>query len=65
MHPVTASISGKLWEIKEDTGNLQTYNESFPISYRSRDICLDCRSVINISDKLVKKISFSETIIYT
>ena len=36
----------------------------FRISYRSRDICLDGKSYINISDWMVQKIIFTETIIY-
>ena len=61
MHPATASISIKFWEIKEDTGISKGTTNHF---YRSRDIWLDCGSFINLSDYIVSKISFTETIIY-
>ena len=64
MHPVTASISVKFWEIKEDTGISNRTTSHFRISYRSRDICLDCGSFMNLNDSIVAKISFTETIIY-
>ena len=64
MHPVTASISVKVWEIKEATGICKCTTSHFRISYRSRDIWLDCGVFINLSDEIVSKISFTETIIY-
>ena len=64
MHPVTASISVKFWEIKEDIGISKRKTCHFRISYRSRDICLDCGSFINLSNLIVSKISFTGTVIY-
>ena len=50
MHPVTVPISVKFWEIKEDIGIPKRTKSHFRISYRSRDIWLDCGSFINLSD---------------
>ena len=50
VHPVTASISVKFWEVKEDTGISKRTTNHFHISYRSRDICPDYGSFINLSD---------------
>ena len=50
VHQVTASISVKFWEIKEDTGISKCTTSHFRISYRPRDIWLDCESFINLSD---------------
>ena len=49
VHPVTASISVKFQEMKEDI-DISKHRMSHRISYRHRDVCLDCRSFINISD---------------
>ena len=46
MHPVTASISIKFCEIKEDIGISKRTTTHFRISYRSLDIWLDCGSFI-------------------
>ena len=64
MHPATASISVKLRGMKEDIDISKRWTGHFLISYRSRDIYLDCGSFINISDWIVQKINFTETIIY-
>ena len=64
MHPATTSISVKFRGIKEDTDISKRWTSLFCISYRSRDICLDCTSYINICDWMVKKITFTETIIH-
>ena len=64
VHPATASISVKFQGIKQDIDISKRWTSHFRISYRSRDICLDCRSYINISDWMVQKIIFTETIIY-
>ena len=64
VHPVTASISVKFRGMKEDVDISKPWTSHFRISYRSRDICLDYRSYINISDWMVQKIIFTETIIY-
>ena len=64
VHPATASISVKFWEIKEDIGISKRTTSHVRICYRSRDIWLDCGSFINLSDKIVSKISFTETIVY-
>ena len=50
VHPVTASISVKFWETKEDTPISKRTTSYFRISYRSRDILLDCGSFIDLSD---------------
>ena len=50
VHPATASISVKFRAMKEDIDISKRLTSHFRISYRSRDICLDCRSHINISD---------------
>ena len=50
VHPATASISVKFRAMKEDTDISKRRTSHFRISYRSRDIYLDCRSYINISD---------------
>ena len=50
VHPLIASISVKFQGIKEDIDILKRRTSHFCISYRFRDICLDCRSFINISD---------------
>ena len=50
VHPVTASISVKFWEIKEDIGISKRTTSHFRISYRSQDICLDWGSFVNLSD---------------
>ena len=50
LHPATASISVKFRGMKEDIDISKRRTSQFRISYRSRDICLDCRSFINISD---------------
>ena len=64
VHPATASISVKFRGMKEDTGIPKHTTNHFHISYRSQDMCLDCGSFINISDWIVQKITFTETIIY-
>ena len=64
VHPATASVSVKFRWMKEDIDISKRWTSHFRISYRSRDICLDCRSYINISDWMVQKIIFTETIIY-
>ena len=64
VHPVTASISVKFRGMKADIDISKRWTSHFRISYRFRDICLDCRSFINISDWIVQKITFTETIIY-
>ena len=64
VHPTTASISVKFRAMKEDIDISRSWTSHFRISYRSRDICLDCRFYINISDWMVQKIIFTETIIY-
>ena len=64
VHPATASISVKFRAVKEDIDILKRWTSHFRISYRSRDIYLDCRSYINISDWMVQKIIFTETITY-
>ena len=64
VHLVTASISVKVRGMKADIDISKRWTSHFRISYRFRDICLDCRSFINISDWMVQKISFTETIIY-
>ena len=58
--PVIASISVKFREIKEDVDIWKRWTSHFRISYRFRDICLDCRSFINISDWMVQKNIFTE-----
>ena len=63
MHLVTASIYVKFWEIKEDIGISKRTTSHFRISYRSRDICLDYGSFINLSGQIVSKFSFTEKII--
>ena len=63
VHPATASISVKFREMKEDIDTSKRWTSHFRISYRSRDICLDCRSFINTSDWMLQKIIFTETII--
>ena len=63
VHPATASIFVKFRGLKEDIDISKRWTSHFRISYRSRDICLDCRSFININDWIVQKI-FTETIIY-
>ena len=64
VHPATASISVKFRAMKENTDISKRWTSHFRISYRSRDICLDCRSHINMSDWMVQKIIFTETITY-
>ena len=64
VHPATASISVKFRAMKEDIDISKRWTSHFRIFYRSRDICLDCRSHINISDWMVQKIIFTETITY-
>ena len=64
VHPVNASISVKFWEIKEHIGIFKRTTSHLRISYRSRDICQDCGSSINLRDQIVSKISFTETMIY-
>ena len=64
MHPVIASISVRFLGVVEDIGISKRRTGHFRIFYRSRDICLDCGSLISISDRNVKKIIFNETIIY-
>ena len=64
VHPAIASISVKFQGMKEDINISKLWKSNFRISYRSRDICLDCRSFIDISDWIVKKIIFTETIIF-
>ena len=54
VHPVTASISVKFWKIKEDIGISQRTTSHFRISYRSRNICLDCGSFINLNVNRLK-----------
>ena len=48
MHPVAASISVEFWKIKEDIGISKRTTSHFRTSYRSRDICLDSGSFINL-----------------
>ena len=64
VHPATASISAKFRGMEEDTDISKRWTSYFCISYRSRDICFDCRSFINISDWMVQKIIFTEAMIY-
>ena len=64
VHPATASISVKFRAMKEDIDISKRWTSHFRISYRSWDIFLDCRSYVNISDWMVQKIIFTETIIY-
>ena len=64
VHPATASISVKFRGMKEDIDISKRWTSHFRMSYRFRDICLDCISFINISDWMVQKIIFTETIIY-
>ena len=64
VHPVIASISVKFRGIKEDIDISKRWTSHFRISCRFRDICLDCRSFINISDWMVQKIIFTEAIIH-
>ena len=64
VHPVISSISVKIRGIKEDIDISKLRTSHFRISYRFRDICLNCRSFINISDWMVQKIIFTEAIIH-
>ena len=64
VHPATASVSVKFRAMKEDIDISKPWTSHFRISYRSQDICLDCRSHINTSDWMVQKIIFTETITY-
>ena len=64
VHPVIASIALKFRGMKEDIDISKRWTSHFLISYRFRDICLDCRSFINISDWMVQKIIFTEAIIH-
>ena len=68
MHSVTSSIiSVKFWEIKEDIGiSAKCTTSHFRISYRSRDICLDWGSFINLSDEIVsKRVGSTQTSIFS
>ena len=58
MHTVimTAYISVTFRGMKEDIGISKRSMSHFRISYRSRDISLDCGSSINIGDRIVKKL---------
>ena len=58
VHPVTTSISVKFRGMKAHIDISKRWTSHFRISYRFRDICLDCRSFINISDWMVQKIKF-------
>ena len=64
VHPVIASISVKFLGMEEDIDIPKRWKSHFRISYRFRDICLDCRYFIKISDWMVQKINFTETIIH-
>ena len=64
VHPVTASISVKFWGMKEGIDISKLWTSHFRMSYRFRGICIDCRSFIYISNWMVQKIIFTETIIY-
>ena len=61
-HPATASILVKFRRMKADTDISKHWTSHFCFSYRSQDVCLDCRSFINISDWTIQKIIFTETI---
>ena len=64
VHPVIASISVKFLGMKEDIDISKRWTSHFRISYRFRDICLDCRSFINVSNWMVQKIIFTDAIIH-
>ena len=64
VYPATASISVKFGEMKEVIDISKQWTIHFRISYHSRDICLDCRSFINISEWIIQKVIFTEVIIY-
>ena len=64
VHPVIASISVKFRGIKDNIDISKPWTSHFRISYRFRDICLDCRSFINITDWMAQKIILTEAIIH-
>ena len=64
VHPATASISVKFRRMKKDIDVSKRWTSHFRISYRSRNICLDCGCYINIRDWIVQKLIVTERTMY-